>query len=165
MKRMKTLLANCKKMGHNVTQPEGLAPALQSAIIYLLIDSSHQFSLNSVPKTGSTTWRFMLLNNSFRSSLDSFKNILPGQKLILVHLNEIYKKSFTSMAKLMQPSEVWEALMSYYNVLTVRHPFDRLESTCNNKIRIENIFPLRKMILAQQKTLASLSHRTKSHTG
>ena len=96
-------------------------------------------ALNSVPKTGSTTWRFSLLNNSGLSS--SQENRLSTEKiqLYLIHKSRTFKNSSIIPAIKMNRKKILTCLKTYYTILTVRHPFDRLESAYNDKIVVTNM--------------------------
>ena len=117
---------------------------------YLLIDRLHKVALNSVPKTGSTTWRFALHNGSKLSNFQGFKEIKHGQKLSVIHGGGTFINTHTIPANRMKKSEVLTSLKTCYSVLTVRHPFDRLESTYMDKVVLRNYSGIRQRILRKR---------------
>ena len=148
---MKTLHDNCRRLGYTVsTQKSYSGQNMDHARRYLLIDKLHKVALNSVPKTGSTTWRFVLHNSSKLPNFQGFKQIKHGQKLSAIHGGNAFKNTYTTPAKHMENSEVLKSLKTYYTVLTVRHPFDRLESTFMDKVVLHNLYSIRERILRKR---------------
>ena len=150
--RLKTLQINCRKLGYDMATAgnysgENMTDAM---VWYLLLDRKHHVGLNSVPKTGSTTWRFALYNNSVFPGFHRFEQLENGQKLTLIHLLQTFAKTNTTPAKQMSREELLKCLNTYYVILTVRHPFDRLESTYMDKIVLNNMFSIREKILQKR---------------
>ena len=163
--RLKTLKENCNKIKYNVTSIEDFTNKKHEVsrryIRFILFDQLHKVALNSVPKTGSTTWRFILLNNSMISGKPFMSHLSKGQALSQVHHVSTFGKSHTISAQRMQGKDAITALSTYYHILTVRHPFERLESTYINKVVYHNMYGMREKILAMRKIrepeIASLS--------
>ena len=89
--------------------------------------------LNAIPKTGRTTWKFLLWLYRNQSKSDSV--MLEDRNLNA--LLEIYRKipgdrlEFFRSLHFLDDLEM--ILKQYYSVLTVRHPFVRLESAYLDK--------------------------------
>ena len=106
---------------------------------FLLVDTVNKVALNSVPKTGSTTWRFSLRNSSRSSHFQGFIFTKRGNKMPSIHRNEAFLNSSIIPAKVMNSNQILSSLKTYYTVLTVRHPFDRLESGYMDKVVMINM--------------------------
>ena len=156
LSRLKILHDACISLGYNITIPQSYSG--KHIILprrYLLIDTSNKVALNSVPKTGSTTWRFSLRNNSRSSSAQEYKWSTKGKKLPLIHKSGAFKNSSIIPAIKMNQSKILTSLKTYYTILTVRHPFDRLESAYMDKIVVTNMDnKLRQAILKKRRITA-----------
>ena len=151
LSRLKTLQINCRLMGYDMARPGNYArKRMPGELSYMLVDRQHHVVLNSIPKTGSTTWRFALFNNSLLPGFHGLEQLQHGQKLREIHGPKIFENTSTTPAKLMKKEELLKCLNSYYIVLTVRHPFDRVESTYMDKIVRNNMQNLRQKLLGKR---------------
>ena len=152
--RLKTLQQFCQKPGNSMTKITDFLSSKdkvnEKILRFFLFDKLHNVTLNSVPKTGSTSWRIVLLNNSMISGKPFGKRLTTGQAFITIHQYDIFNKSYTTPTKYMDKADILPALISYYHILTVRHPFDRLEATYINKIVMFDMYETREKILARR---------------
>ena len=94
----------------------------------------------------------------FLNSSGTYK-INPGEKVGFVHGHRLFQRVkgiYTTPAVLMKKSDVIEALNTYTNILTVRHPLDRLESAYEDLVISYNYVHIREKILHQRGLDASL---------
>ena len=85
-----------------------------------------------------------------------------------MHYSRAFKNTTIKSAKAMYKEKVLSCLKTYYTVLTVRHPFDRLESAYVDKVVLHNYFGIRETILQRRhipakavKELAQNGHNVK----
>ena len=153
VKRLQKMYKTCSRMNWNkgraTTETINQYMGENYSVLreFILVDSVHKVALVSLPKTGSTTWRLTFLNSSGTYLLN------PGQKVGFVHnhwLFQTVKGLYTKPATLMKKQEVIEALNKYMTILTVRHPFDRLESAYEDLVVSYNYVHIRERILRQR---------------
>ena len=148
LSRLKTLHDTCRRLGYNVTTQDAFSgEELTEASTFLVIDRLNQVALNSVPKTGSTTWMYSLLNNSRLSDYKEKNKKTIDYTILHIHEHKTFKNTRIAFANEMDKSEVLRCLKTCYTVLTVRHPFDRLESTYTEKVLSYNYKKIREKIL------------------
>ena len=151
--RLQTLRKNCMVLGENPPEQANFTHITKMhSLFYMLIDKAHQVILQSPPKTGSTTWRFVFLNHtSSSSSIPPLTKKGPGVKLPAIHMQTIFLRSNSTLpAVRMDKSEVLKYIQTYFSILTTRHPFDRLESVFTDKVVIMNVASIRKNILLRR---------------
>ena len=94
-----------------------------------VVDHDHKVILKSIPKSGCSSWKSILIMNSI--TVNKLYTINPHNWDFIVskyHLSVLNKKNYTHQ------------LNTYFLILTVRHPFSRLESGFRDKIvRDQNI--------------------------
>ena len=156
-KRINALTENCKKFGYGHTKSMDNPSIIKKGTYFLLIDSFHRFTLNSAPKTGSSTWRFALLNNSLKPG----HNVTVPNKTNAGSVHEPYifkEKSYSLPTNYFSIEEVLKALETYYNVLTVRHPFDRLESCFIEKVLLGTAGNFKNIMLQNRNNIEMFRH-------
>ena len=96
----------------------------------IMVDDKHRMLLLSIPKSGCTVWRWTIYNSIVNPNIQ----IQDGQKIKFIHdVKYLQGKGFRDFRAL--PQEEKDRLFkSYFNILSVRHPLDRLESCYIDKI-------------------------------
>jgi hypothetical protein len=95
------------------------------ALDFLLTDDTHKVIYCPLPKAGCTTFK-QLLVDSLGKSLNSNEDIHHERVMEYVGIKTLNKYS---------KEEIDFRLKSYFKFMVVRHPFDRLISAFNNKLR------------------------------
>ena len=113
---------------------------------YLLIDDIHGVSVVTPPKTGSTTWRYTMLNSS------GTLVVQKGGRMPDAYTMKAFSsvKSYVKLAEQVIQEDGQHALFEYCSVLTVRHPLDRLESSFRDQVIVHNQRFLKEAILIQK---------------
>ena len=151
LSRLKTLQIHCKQLGYDITTQENYSAENMATVVrYMLLDRKHGVALNSVPKTGSTAWRYALYNNSHLPGPHEIPKLQHGQKINYIHGSQAFRRTSIRFAKNMNVEKVLKALNTYYTILTVRHPFDRVESSYVDKIVLQNMYGLREEFLQKR---------------
>ena len=102
------------------------------ALVHKIItDNKHHVLINAVPKTGTSSWKMVMLNNS-GLMISENGGLPPGNSINDWQLLKTYGLDDLRIYK---PAEIRYRLENYYSILTVRHPFERLESTFREKFR------------------------------
>ena len=95
-----------------------------------MVDDVHRVLLLSIPKTGCTAWRWTIYNSIFQPNT----TLQDGQKIKYIHDTYYLKdKGFRDFSSLSE-TEKEHLFGRYFNILSVRHPLDRLESCYIDKI-------------------------------
>ena len=103
-------------------------PEIHSIVKHHLVDDRHKFTLKAIPKTGCSSWKTILVENSVPRITKQPAKINPHawnwitNSYDLKLLNEEQSRPI-----------LVNKLQNYFNMLTVRHPFDRLESGFREK--------------------------------
>lgn len=86
--------------------------------------------LQAIPKTGRTTWQFSIWNNSLPTGSQLWKNVESASE---IWHDAILKEYGITLFK----NHYGERIRTdeYYRIVTVRHPFSRLESVYLNKLK------------------------------
>lgn len=130
--RMQRLRNRCKDLEVNPLEKHNDTEILRLAK-YIITDDKHHVLINTLPKTGCSSWKMVMLNNS---GMNIEK---PGQrpngginnwKL----LNNYGLKDLGDYPV----EDIRYRLQEYFTILTVRHPFERLESAYREKFIREN---------------------------
>ena len=90
------------------------------------VDDVHKLLILPIPKAGCTSWKMTLLNSSRLSG--------PHLQNVTVHNKDIFREHGFRIFKELAMEEKTDIFESYYKILSVRHPFDRLESAYIDKI-------------------------------
>ena len=98
----------------------------QYSQLFYLADDFHKVLFLPIPKTGCSTWKMAILNNTQTAG--------PELKGVCPHNKKIIQKYGLRMFRYLTLKERAKLFESYYKVLTVRHPLDRLESAYTDKI-------------------------------
>ena len=91
----------------------------------LLADDYHKVLYCTIPKAGCTSFLAMIAQQTGRVS--------PGTKRVRVHAPGVLASLGLRYLNTLSKEEIEKRLESYTKVIVVRHPFDRLRSTHNNK--------------------------------
>ena len=93
---------------------------------FYFADDTHKLLALPVPKAGCTSWKMTLLNNSQ----------LAGAHLAnrSVHNKAIFREHGFRIFQELQLKEKAKIFDSYFKIVGVRHPFDRLESAYMDKV-------------------------------
>ena len=143
LKRIEKLKSACESISSPHQQVFDLYKKLEK---FLLIDDTHGVSVVVHPKTGSNTWRYTILNNSGTFIVNKGARMPKAHSLKTFRLVKPYAKP----AAQVKPQEGLHALFESCSVLTVRHPFDRLESAFNDVVLFKNFEFLKQAILIQK---------------
>ena len=103
-------------------------PEIQNITKHYLVDDQHKVILKAIPKSGSSSWKTILVNNS--------KRLIPQEPAkINPHAWNWITNSFDLQLLNREQSKpcIVSKLQTYFNILTVRHPLDRLESGFREK--------------------------------
>ena len=107
-----------------------------------IVDNEHKVLLLTLPKTGSTLWKLTLCNNS-KVENQGMQQLETGQKVGFIHKNWFLKNNGFQSVLQLQPDQRKEILDTYFKIITVRHPFDRIESAFFDKImNYEKVSPM-----------------------
>ena len=102
---------------------------LQHVVRKIISDENHKVLFCTIPKTGSTSWRYHLVKNS-----DKFmSNNTAAEKNPNVHSPDYLKKYNIRYLNTMSKDKILYRLDNYFTFLNVRHPLDRLLSSYNEK--------------------------------
>lgn len=117
-----------------------------------LVSDKFKFILNSVPKTGRSSWTYILWNNSLANN-QAEERTQESVVKNLYKMDVIRRYGIKSLSEYrsFNYNDNPDIFNTYYAVLTVRHPFSRLESAFLDKmnkqyymkkygIRILNLF-------------------------
>lgn len=95
---------------------------LQIILNEFLTDDSHHLILKTIPKTGCTSWRTLVLQNSQSITYDNKSNFdIHSPKEVLENTGIYSLSKYNRVA-------ILNRLNSYLIMLTVRHPLARIES-------------------------------------
>ena len=100
---------------------------LQKTLRHYLVDDRHKLILKAVPKTGCSSWKTVLINNSVINR--KINNINPHAWNWITSISDLRLLSRERNRDVMTSK-----LRNYFNILTVRHPLDRLESGFREKV-------------------------------
>ena len=120
--RLKHLKSQCQKYGLQSDLQAFGNYTLKNIINKFIVDHDHKVILKSIPKTGCSSWKTVLISN---------KITVNDEKITPHHWNLIVTKY---QLKLLQTANCINYLNDYFVILTVRHPFARLESAFRDKI-------------------------------
>ena len=107
-----------------------------------LYDMHHRVLLRTTPKTGSTTWKLAMLNNTGNIHI----SLEPGQKFRQAHLSTLREFGQIITTENRSVTELVHLINTSFTIVTVRHPFDRLESAYVDKVLINNAHKIRQRI-------------------
>ena len=119
-------LCNSRRLTHLYNECKSWKSSGRRNYHYLYVDEKHKVVLCLPLKAGCTTWKLILANNSREQALDAnFK----GKKL---HSNGL-KQYGINRLNTFSKEEQGNILRTFYKVVVVRHPLDRLVSAYNDK--------------------------------
>ena len=127
--RLNHLRSTCPVQNHTVTEwleTQSLTQLRQWTSSWL-VDDKHQFLACLHWKVGSTTWQAILCNNS------SPRPIKPYQRFFQLCLRKTGIKRLSEQT--FSKEDIISRLLSYYKIMVVRHPLDRLVSTWIDKFQ------------------------------
>ena len=104
----------------------------------MIIFEPLQILLNAIPKTGRTTWKFLLWLHRNHSSHEKAQNALQQNSNISVQLDvyrKIPKENMEDFKEVQLSDDLGTISEQYFSILTVRHPFVRLESAYVDKFQ------------------------------
>ena len=130
--------SECQKLHLQIQPVSSLSESFLSLRPYFLFDMDHKVGLKSPGKTGCTSWKVALLNNTGKINLDDIQKIEGGEKLHWVHVIAARETGPLLSSKYRPAKEVREAIKRSYIILTVRHPFSRLESAYTDKVIVQD---------------------------
>ena len=103
------------------------AKVLKRLSFKFLVDDIHKVILRSVPKTGCSSWKTMLIMNSPQYN-DTIEDVQP-------HNWDMMEENYglRNLMNFARPG-ILQRISSHYFIMTVRHPFSRLESAFMDKL-------------------------------
>ncbi len=118
--RLRLLRQKCQKKDYLTRKP-----VMQGQYWPLLADDYHRVLYCTIPKAGCTSFLAMIAQQTGRVS--------PGTKRVRVHAPGVLASLGLRYLNTLSKEEIEKRLESYTKVIVVRHPFDRLRSTHNEK--------------------------------
>ena len=125
--RLRHLTKVCEKQNMSVRNLSKVpSKELEKKLRHFVVDDRHKLILRAIPKTGCSSWKTALVNNS-----------VIKRKINTIHAHSWNWITSISDLRLLSRERnrdvITSKLRNYFNILTVRHPLDRLESGFREK--------------------------------
>ena len=105
---------------------------LRNVVSNIIADEKHKVLYCAIPKTGSSSWKFYILDNLGTYPVAQIKHH------DFLHRNDIGKYGLQKMEHLNSTVDILYRLENYYKFLVVRHPLERLYSGYVDKLHGSN---------------------------